>query len=58
MKHTKLVKIGLYFGNSTKPAAYMMIPVPLGADKEEYIQDFLDDILSGALQQDTDWNYE
>lgn len=58
MDSFKFVKIGLYFGNNTKPSAYMMIPVPPDRDKEEYIDDFLDNMLNGDLRCNTEWNYE
>lgn len=63
MKDTRLVKIGLYLakdndGRTWKCSAYMMIPVPLGADKEEYIQDFLDNMLNEDARRGAEWNYE
>lgn len=54
----QLVKIGLYFGNNTKPSAYMMIPVPDERDKEEYIDEFLDNMLNVDLRYNTEWEYE
>lgn len=58
MKDKRLVKIGLYFGNNTSPNAYMMIPVPSDRDKEEYIDEFLDNMLNEDLRYNTEWNYE
>lgn len=58
MKDTRLVKIGLYFGNSPSPAAYMMIPVPDDRDEEEYIDEFLDNMLNLDLGYNIEWNFK
>ena len=57
MKDSRLVKIELYFGNNTEASAYMMIPVPSNRDKEEYIDEFLDNMLNEDLRYNTEWNY-
>lgn len=63
MKDTKLVKIGLYFardndGPTYNCSAYMMIPVPSDRDTEEYIDEFLDNMLNDDLRYNTEWNFE
>lgn len=58
MRNFAPIKIVLYFGNNTKPSAYMTIPVPDDRDKEEYIDEFLDNMLNIDLRYNTEWKYE
>lgn len=58
MNDFNLVKIGLYFKGNTKPSAYMIIPVPDDRDEEEYIDEFLDNMLfNDELRYNIEWNY-